>query len=306
VKFSAAHPVKIGGANPQFRVRFYDAGNAFLSEQWRSFASADSTWTQFDVTNTAPANAAFMELFFIQAVGAGASWDWVTLIDNITVNALSTVGPVNVVTPTVHSGVSFAATVQTNGFLANDATGTVTFQTNAVQLSVNGVSFGTGSSANAILLPPYTVTAIYSGDSTYLPSTNTLTVNTTAVTVQLSNLSQAYDGTPKSVTVTTAPEGFPVQLTYDGSPNAPVEVGTYEVIGTVLDNDYQGSATNNLVIVGDVIVYTPTNITTSVSGNQLTIQWPESHLGWTLQSQTNGLNVIPTFNPLVCSRRPTD
>src|SRR5262249_3266545 len=32
---------------------------------------------------------------------------------------------------------------------------------------------------------------------------------------------------------------------------------------------------------------TPTNIVMSVSGNQLTLQWPSDHTGWTLQSQTN-------------------
>jgi autotransporter-associated beta strand protein len=35
----------------------------------------------------------------------------------------------------------------------------------------------------------------------------------------------------------------------------------------------------------------PTNIAFSLSGGQLTLQWPQDHTGWTLQSQTNGLNV---------------
>ena len=32
-----------------------------------------------------------------------------------------------------------------------------------------------------------------------------------------------------------------------------------------------------------------TNITASVRGNTLTIAWPDDHLGWILQAQTNGL-----------------
>jgi len=36
---------------------------------------------------------------------------------------------------------------------------------------------------------------------------------------------------------------------------------------------------------------TPTNIVTSVSGNQLTLMWPLDHTGWTLQSQTNSAAV---------------
>jgi hypothetical protein len=35
----------------------------------------------------------------------------------------------------------------------------------------------------------------------------------------------------------------------------------------------------------------PTNITVGVTGNSLTIDWPETHKGWILQSQTNSLSV---------------
>jgi len=50
----------------------------------------------------------------------------------------------------------------------------------------------------------------------------------------------------------------------------------------------------------DVTPYTPggggpstvrTNITSSVSGSTLTLSWPQSHIGWTLQTQTNNLGV---------------
>ena len=36
---------------------------------------------------------------------------------------------------------------------------------------------------------------------------------------------------------------------------------------------------------------TPTNVSWSLSGNQLALSWPASYLGWTLQSQTNSLAV---------------
>ena len=73
-------------------------------------------------------------------------------------------------------------------------------------------------------------------------------------------------------------------FTYNGSPNAPINIGTYVVIGTVVDNNYFGGATNNLVIA---LNNTPTNITTSVSGNQLTIAWPADQIGWVLQANLN-------------------
>jgi len=43
-------------------------------------------------------------------------------------------------------------------------------------------------------------------------------------------------------------------------------------------------ATANYLIATD-----PTNIVASVNGNMLTLTWPESHTGWTLQAQTNNL-----------------
>ena len=36
---------------------------------------------------------------------------------------------------------------------------------------------------------------------------------------------------------------------------------------------------------------TPTNIVSSVSGGNLTLTWPASHTGWTLQVQTNSRSV---------------
>jgi hypothetical protein len=36
---------------------------------------------------------------------------------------------------------------------------------------------------------------------------------------------------------------------------------------------------------------TPTNITFSVVGNQLNLQWPASYIGWVLQGQTNSSTI---------------
>ena len=57
---------------------------------------------------------------------------------------------------------------------------------------------------------------------------------TSATCVPSSNLSQVYDGTPKSVSVTTTPPSLSVKSTYNGSPNAPT-VGNYSVIGMIDD-----------------------------------------------------------------------
>ena len=81
-------------------------------------------------------------------------------------------------------------------------------------------------------------------------------------TVTLGNLSQTYDGTAKAVSVTTAPPSLLVHVTYDGLANAPTNVGTYTVIGTINDAIYAGAATNTLSIV---VPYDPTGVTAAQS-----------------------------------------
>ncbi len=68
-------------------------------------------------------------------------------------------------------------------------------------------------------------------------------------TVGLNDLTQTYDGTSKRVKVTTTPPGLAVDLTYNGSLDAPTNVGDYTVIGTINDLNFLGSSTNTFVIL---------------------------------------------------------
>lgn len=78
--------------------------------------------------------------------------------------------------------------------------------------------------------------------------TGTLVIAKAPATVTLGNLTQTANGTARTVTVTTNPPGLPVTITYNGSPTAPSAPGTYEVVATVNDPNYQGSATGTLTI----------------------------------------------------------
>jgi hypothetical protein len=175
VSFYAANPVQVGGANPQYLIQFYDGVGNYISQTAPSFMSAGNSWTLFSTTVTAPPNAAQMAVNFIQAVGAGASYDWVTLIDDVSIT-YPTTGPTNVLTPTVQAGAIFTATIQTNGVTATAASGNVEFLINNVAQSTEAVASGVATSTPAVVPASYTLTAIYSGDGTYLGSTNTLVV----------------------------------------------------------------------------------------------------------------------------------
>ena len=78
--------------------------------------------------------------------------------------------------------------------------------------------------------------------------TGSLVISKAPATVTLGNLAATYDGTAKSATATTVPAGLLVGFTYGGSATAPTKVGSYAVIGTINDANYQGKATGTLVI----------------------------------------------------------
>jgi arylsulfatase A-like enzyme len=120
----------------------------------------------------------------------------------------------------------------------------VTFSvTGPAQLSSNTLTFtGAGS---------VTVTANQAGNTNYLAATPvpwTFSVTKAHATVTLSNLAHTYDGTAKSAAATTDPAGKAVSFTYDGNTDLPIGPGSYEVVATIDDPIYQGSATGTLVI----------------------------------------------------------
>lgn len=85
--------------------------------------------------------------------------------------------------------------------------------------------------------------------------------------------------------------GLGVKFVADGiaSSDAVAVPASYVVTATYSgDATYIGSMAT--LTVGSGINPTPTNITVNVSGNQLTLSWPASHLGWMLQAQTNSLS----------------
>jgi len=84
-----------------------------------------------------------------------------------------------------------------------------------------------------------------------------VTVTRASATLELDNLEQVYDGTPREVAVLTSPEDLEVHVTYDGVETAPVDAGTYEVVAEISDERYFGRAERTLVVAraGQVITF---------------------------------------------------
>ena len=155
--------------------------------------------------------------------------------------------------------VTLSATV-TSSYGAVNA-GTVTFTVMQSSTPIGSpVTSGTVSSGAASVtytLPGgtsaggYSIQAVYNtggGFATSSDSTHTLTVGMVTVTPTLGNLLQIYTGSPLAATATTSPSGLTVNFTYNGSSTAPTAVGSYTVVGTISDENYQGSSSSTLVI----------------------------------------------------------
>jgi hypothetical protein len=149
--------------------------------------------------------------------------------------------------PTIVSQ-SYTVSVTVTGS-SGTPTGTVAINDGSASCTAT-LSGGSGScSLASTIAGAKTLTAAYSGDSTYDQSSNTASHMVKAVaTVTLKNLSQVYDGTPRSVSAVTDPAGLPVTLTYNGSTTPPTNAGSYPVTGTVNDSLYTGTASGILVI----------------------------------------------------------
>lgn len=84
----------------------------------------------------------------------------------------------------------------------------------------------------------------------FVLTNGTLTITKATATITLSDLDHQEDGEAKMPTVVTDPEGLDVVLTYNGESEAPTAAGTYTVIATIDDNNYEGSAEATMEIGG--------------------------------------------------------
>ncbi|HOH52430.1 MAG TPA: MBG domain-containing protein, partial [Candidatus Hydrogenedentes bacterium] len=137
----------------------------------------------------------------------------------------------------------------------------------------------TGGAAAQTAANTYAVTADFVPDDTanydtlVSQSAGNFVISRAAATVTLGDLTPTYDGTPKAASATTAPAGLAVDLTYDGSPAAPTDAGSYAVVGTVDDVNYQGTASGALVIAPAAITVTADAKTKSAGAPDPALTW---------------------------------
>jgi len=154
--------------------------------------------------------------------------------------ALSVTGP---------ASVTFGAPTTQLGTSGGSGTGAVSFSaagSTACSVSATGlltVTTGTGTCA---------VTATKAGDTNYLSTTSSsfaVTVSKATASLSLSGLTATYDGTPKGATVTLTPSVPGLSVTYNGSGSAPTNAGSYAVLATLSNADYQASSASGTLVI---------------------------------------------------------
>jgi DNA/RNA endonuclease G (NUC1) len=131
-------------------------------------------------------------------------------------------------------------------------------------------------------------------DANYVGSAaGSLTVSKAPAGVTLANLSQTYDGSTKTVGVTTAPAALAIQVTYNGGATAPVNAGSYAVVATINEANYAGSATGSLVIAKAAATVTLANLSQTYDGSAKTVGVATTPLGLATQVTYNGGATAP-------------
>jgi len=210
------------------------SGTPPYSYAWLKNGSAISGQTNSSLTlaNVSASDAATYSVVVSGAMGTVTNSATLTVNEPVTV----TTAPLNQ-TAVAGGSATFSVTATGTGL--------------SYQWLFNGSVIGTDSSLtlnNLITSQAGIYTVIVSGTCDSVTNSATLTVNKATASITLGSLSQTYNGSAEAATATTTPSGLAVSFTYNGSASVPVNAGSYTVVGTINDPNYQGSTTGTLVI----------------------------------------------------------
>jgi uncharacterized repeat protein (TIGR02543 family) len=140
-------------------------------------------------------------------------------------------------------GDAFGESVLENGLAVDPADGVTEIEGTFAFVNPAAVAPSAGTWNVDVMFTP---TAYQSNNPVY--GTVDVIVNKALADITISDLDYVYDDTAKSATVTTDPAGLTVVVTYDGFATLPVSAGTYLVEVTIDETNYEGYASDNLVI----------------------------------------------------------
>lgn len=169
--------------------------------------------------------------------------------DNFNAASKSVTLTVNKATPTV----TVTGGEYTYDGTARPATGTVT-GVNSQLVASPSLTFTYNNLPDApVNAGTYAVVGSFAGNNNYTSASGTATIviNKASATVTLGNLSHVYSGQAKAASATTNATGtssFTFAYTQDGQSVTPINAGTYNVVATLVNDNYYGSATGTMTI----------------------------------------------------------
>jgi hypothetical protein len=113
-------------------------------------------------------------------------------------------------------------------------------------------------------------------------------------TISLAGLNQTYTGQPVAASVITEPANLATQVTYNGSAEAPVAAGTYEVVANITEPGYKGTATGTLVIEKANAVVAVQSASYTYDGTPKAAGVTTDPAGLGIEVTYNGSNAAPT------------
>jgi len=227
-----------GGYVQQYKLTWLDAGSAVAGAV--GFANFNSTTNEWTQTTTGPVVApsnAVNALIQIRCATGGISNDFGgVLVDDVSLAGFAPGNVINTLTPTVQTGQSFVATVKNGGVDATDCQGLVQFKTNNVSLGSKIVSNAVAVSDPVIMPANFSVTAIYSGDATYIGSSATVNVgNVVVVNPAPTNLVSSFSGNQLTLTWPADRTGWTLQ-TMTNARNAGLSGTWFDVSASTTTN----------------------------------------------------------------------
>jgi YVTN family beta-propeller protein len=130
----------------------------------------------------------------------------------------------------------------------------------------------------------------------------TITINKGVAGITITNATSVYNGTSKSVTVTTSPENLPTTVTYNGSETLPIDAGSYVVQVTVNSTNYTGSKTGTLIINRKQLTVTANNATRAYG--QANPAFSMTYTGFVSNEAVAVLDQLPTIFTNATSTTP--
>jgi hypothetical protein len=231
-------------------------GTALSSTQLNATATANGTAVAGTFTYT-PASGAVLSAGSAQTLNA-------TFTPTDAAVYTTATGSVRINVGQAPQAVAFTSTAPTaavvGGTYAVSATGGASG--NSVTFALDGLSKGCSLSGSTVTMTAATasaercvVVALQAGNANFtaaLPVSQSFSVGKAPANVTLASLAATYDGSPKAATATTTAPGtssFAFAYTQNGADiTSPTNAGEYDVVATLANANYTGTASGTLVI----------------------------------------------------------